>query len=102
MPVNVAYIYKSCPKPPPLHCEILLQKLRAEAVRFELTIPFGIPVFETGALDQLCDASNIEYRSTFEISQKMIGFSPRPYRLSVRTEAFQASKPGSTPGRVTN
>ena len=29
----------------------------AEAVRFELTIPCGIPVFETGALDQLCDAS---------------------------------------------
>src|SRR4051812_23500058 len=24
----------------------------------------------------------------------------RPYRLSVRTEAFQALKPGSTPGRV--
>src|SRR3989338_3181957 len=29
----------------------------AEAVRFELTMPYGIPVFETGALDQLCDAS---------------------------------------------
>ena len=29
----------------------------AEAERFELSIPCGIPVFETGALDQLCDAS---------------------------------------------
>src|SRR3989344_837703 len=35
----------------------------------------------------------------------MLKFYPfpilRPYRLSVRTQAFQAWKPGSTPGRVT-
>jgi N6-L-threonylcarbamoyladenine synthase len=31
----------------------------------------------------------------------LIFFGLRPYRLSVRTRAFQAWKPGSTPGRVT-
>jgi hypothetical protein len=34
-----------------------MKTTKAEAVRFELTMPFGIPVFKTGALDQLCDAS---------------------------------------------
>ena len=38
-----------------LHCHTMIDM--AEAERFELSIPCGIPVFETGALDQLCDAS---------------------------------------------
>ena len=35
----------------------------AEGERFELSIPFrGIPVFETSALDQLCDPSSSSAR----------------------------------------
>ena len=30
---------------------LLFESYLAEAVRFELTIPCGMPVFETGALD---------------------------------------------------
>ncbi len=38
-------------------CILRIISYYAEAVGFELTTPCGVPVFKTGALDQLCDAS---------------------------------------------
>jgi hypothetical protein len=45
----------------PLRILLLFRSFRyaqsAEEEGFEPSIPCGIPVFETGALDQLCDSS---------------------------------------------
>ena len=42
----------------------------AERGRFELPIPFGIPVFETGALDQLSHLSSRMHDITLYLSGK--------------------------------
>lgn len=55
----------------------------AEAVRFELTMGCPIPVFETGALDQLCDASVPGILAFLNFHRKMLDFADGPIVYSI-------------------
>ncbi len=80
-------------------------QVRAEAVRVELTKGCPLPVFETGAIGHyatppvaLSDRQILAFYSLNAI------VFVRPYRLMVRTPAFQAENRGSIPrgARITS